>query len=103
MAWLANWKYWNTFEIFLFCSFSADSSEQVLATTESDMPADSEPILVEVIIIRISSLRRITDTMILSNDDDNVRETIEIQKNVFSSLLWKMEARRCPEQRSGNL
>ena len=43
------------------------------------MPADSEPILVEVIIIRIS-LRRMTDTMILSNDDDNVRETIEIQK-----------------------
>ena len=78
----------------------------MLATTESDMPADSEPILVEVIIIRIrviSSLRRITDTMILSNDDDNVRETIAIQKNVFSSLLWKMEARRCPEQRSGNL
>ena len=38
-------------EIFLtavFCSFSADSSEQVLATTESDMPADSEPLLVEV-------------------------------------------------------
>ena len=78
----------------------------MLATTESDMPADSEPILVEVIIIRIrriTSLRRITDPMILSNDDNNVRKTFEIQKNVFSSLLWKMEARRCPEQRSGNL
>ena len=43
-------------EIFLmavFCSFSADSTEQVLATTESDMPADSEPLLVEVIVITI--------------------------------------------------
>ena len=38
----------------VFCSFSADSpSEQVLATTESDMPADSEPLLVEVNIITI--------------------------------------------------
>ena len=37
----------------VFCSFSADSSEQVLATTESDMPADSEPLLVEVTIITI--------------------------------------------------
>ena len=37
----------------VFCSFSADSSEQVLATTESDMPADSEPLLVEVTIIMI--------------------------------------------------
>ena len=46
-----NWKILNSLEIFLtavFCSFSADSSEQVLATTESDMPADSEPLLVEV-------------------------------------------------------
>ena len=50
-------KIWHSLEIFLmavFCSFSADSpSEQVLATTESDMPADSEPLLVEVKIITI--------------------------------------------------
>ena len=30
------------------CTFSADSSDQVLATTESDIAADSEPLLVEV-------------------------------------------------------
>ena len=63
------------------------------------MPADSEPILVEVIIIRISSLRRITDPMILSNDDDNVRETIEIQKMflVPSSGKWKRGGVRSKE------
>ena len=62
------------------------------------MPADSEPILVEVIIIRIS-LRRMTDTMILSNDDDNVRETIEIQKMflVPSSGKWKRGGVRSKE------
>ena len=47
----------------VFCSFSADSSEQVLATTESDMPADSEPLLVEVTIITIMILIMITMMM----------------------------------------
>ena len=34
------------------CTFSADSSDQVLATTESDIAADSEPLLVEVRYIK---------------------------------------------------